>query len=70
VKLIDQLSADFKPEQYHDTYTEELMRVIRQKSEGKVPEAAGEIPQPTAVPDLMAKLRQSLEHAKKKRTAA
>jgi len=70
VKLIDQLTADFKPEQYHDTYSEELMRVIREKSEGKVPKAAGEAPVPTEVPDLMSKLRQSLEHAKKKRTAA
>lgn len=70
VKLIDQLTAEFKPEQYHDTYTEELMRVIREKAEGKVPKAAGEVPVPTEVPDLMSKLRQSLEHAKKKRTAA
>lgn len=70
VKLIEQLTSDFKPGQYHDTYTEELMRVIREKSEGKVPEAVGETPVPTEVPDLMSKLRQSLEQAKKKRSAA
>lgn len=70
VKLIEQLTAEFKPEQYHDTYSDELMRVIREKSEGKTPQAAGEAPVPTEVPDLMSKLRQSLQQAKKKRTAA
>ena len=70
VKLIDQLTSDFKPEHYRDTYSEELMRVIREKAEGRVPKAVGVAPVPTEVPDLMSKLRQSLEQAKKKRSAA
>ncbi|HCP08386.1 MAG TPA: Ku protein [Candidatus Moranbacteria bacterium] len=69
VKLIDQLTEVFKLEKYHDTYTEELERVISEKSKGKVPEAKGEIPVPvTEMEDIMAKLRESLaQHAKKEK---
>jgi DNA end-binding protein Ku len=70
VKLIDQLTNPFHAEQYHDTYTEELMRVIREKAEGKEPAPVGALPVPTEVPDLMAKLRQSLAEAKKRKAAA
>jgi len=70
IKLIDQLTSAFHPEQYKDTYTEELMKIIDSKAHGKKPQPAGEKPIPTAVPDLMAKLRESLEEAKKKRAAA
>ncbi len=61
VKLIGQLAEPWRPEQYHDTYTEELMRIIKQKAEGKEPEAVGEEPIPATVTDLFAKLRESLE---------
>ena len=70
IKLIDQLTGAFHPEEYKDTYSEELMKIIKSKAHGKKPRPAGKIPAPTAVPDLMAKLRESLEEAKKKRMAA
>ena len=35
IKLIDQLTEPFKPEQFHDTYREELERVIRREGRGK-----------------------------------
>lgn len=70
IKLIDELSEPFRPEQFHDTYREELERVIEEKAHGKTPEPRGEAPVPTAVPDLMAKLRESLEAAKKKKKIA
>lgn len=70
IKLIDELSEPFKPEQFHDTYREELERVIEEKARGKTPEPKGEPPIPTAVPDLMAKLRESLEAARKKKKIA
>jgi DNA end-binding protein Ku len=59
-QLIDTLAADWKPEQYRDTYTEVLRQVIQQKVEGQ------EIttPAPKARPlvhDLMEALRRSLE---------
>lgn len=70
IKLVDQLTEPFKPEQFHDTYREELERVIAEKAQGKPPRPAEEAPVPTAaVPDLMAKLRESLEQARKRKTA-
>jgi DNA end-binding protein Ku len=64
VKLIGQLSEPWKPEQYHDTYIEELKRFIEQKAEGKEPAVHGEEPIPIEVTDLFAKLRESLDQAK------
>jgi DNA end-binding protein Ku len=66
IKLIDQLTEPFHPEQFHDTYREELERVIADKARGKPARPAEEVPIPTEVPDLMARLRESLEQAKKK----
>jgi DNA end-binding protein Ku len=69
IKLIDQLTEPFKPEEFHDTYREDLEKVIAQKVEGKTPIAEVEKPIPAEVPDLMAKLRASLEEAQKRKTA-
>jgi len=69
VKLIDQLTEPFRPEDFHDTYKEELERVIALKAEGKAPEQKEAPPVPKEVPDLMAKLRESLEHARKRKIA-
>ena len=43
-QLIDTLAADWKPEQYRDTYTDVLRQAIQQKFEGK------EITAPVAKP--------------------
>ncbi len=67
IKLIDQLTEPFRPEEFHDTYTEELKNLIEAKARGKVYEIKEE-PVTAAVPDLLAKLRESLAHAQKKRT--
>lgn len=64
--LIDQLTESFDPQKYHDTYSDELLRVIHEKVEGKVPEPGEPAPVPTAaVPDLVALLKASLEQPKK-----
>jgi DNA end-binding protein Ku len=60
LKLIDQLTKPFKPEKYHDSYTEELKKVIDDKSKGIKPKSRGEPPRPTRVPDIMAVLKESL----------
>ena len=69
IKLIDQLTEPFRPEQFHDTYNEELKKVISEKARGKTPEPQEESQIPTEVPDLMAKLRESLEQARKQKSA-
>lgn len=65
--LIEQLTEDFKPDKYHDTYQDELLRVIHEKVEGKEPEAGEPAPEPMgAAPDLVALLKASLEEPPKK----
>jgi DNA end-binding protein Ku len=66
LQLIEQQSGPFRPEQYRDTYTEELKEVIQEKAKGKTPAPKGKEPAPTQVPDLMAALRASLEREKEK----
>jgi len=64
--LIDRLSKKWNPENYKDTYTEQLKKVIVEKIKGNAPTRLGEAPKPTAVPDLMETLRRSLEKEKQK----
>jgi len=52
IKLIDHLTGAFHPEQYKDTYSEEIKKIIEKKAHGKLPKPKGEKPIPTAVPDL------------------
>lgn len=69
IKLIDQLTETFRPDRFHDTYREELERVISRKAQGKPAKPAQEMRIPSEVPDLMARLRESLEQARKQKTA-
>ena len=64
VQLIENLSAPFQPEKYHDTYQEGLKTLIAAKAEGQDVVAPPHISQPAAV-DLMAALKQSLSETKK-----
>jgi DNA end-binding protein Ku len=59
--LIDQLSSDFKPEQYKDTYRTQMEKVIKDKAKGKPIKATEDAPVSTDVADLMETLRASLE---------
>ncbi len=69
IKLIDQLTEPFRAEQFHDTYREELERVIEEKAQGRPHNAEEERIVATEVPDLMARLRESLEQARKRKSA-
>lgn len=62
--LIKQLDKPFIPEDWHDTYTEELEELIQQKAKGHKPKAHGKEPKDTKVKDLMATLKASLDEAK------
>jgi DNA end-binding protein Ku len=64
-QLIDSLTSDFKPAQYHDEYREELLDLLERKAAGKeVVSAPTEEPEPTKAPDLMAALEESLAAVK------
>jgi DNA end-binding protein Ku len=64
LKLIDQLTEPFIPEDFHDTYTEELQARIDAKVQGK-PAPANNPAEAAPVKDLMAALKASLEEVKK-----
>lgn len=67
--LIGQLSSGFAPEDYHDTYTQQLREIIEQKAQGRpAPKTAGQAPAPTKVNDLVAALRASLDEHNQTRT--
>lgn len=66
VKLVDQLSEAWNPEQYTDTYIEDLKRIIQEKVEGRVIEPAEEEAIPVEVTDLFSKLSESLKIAQSK----
>ena len=59
--LIDNLSADWKPEKYTDDYRDNLMRVIQAKLKGRKPRLKEEgRPREAQVIDLMERLQKSL----------
>jgi DNA end-binding protein Ku len=70
-QIINALASDWKPERYHDTYTEELRGIINKKRKGQKITVADQGPETDAeVVDLMAALEESVKNARgaKKRT--
>ena len=66
-QLIEGLSSEWNPKQYHDTYTETLRKRITAKNAGKeVVETTDEKPEGRVL-DLMAALEASVDAAKKRR---
>jgi DNA end-binding protein Ku len=66
LKLVDQLTKPFIPEDFRDTYTEQLEAVIDAKVKGRKPKAKGKAPAKTNSTDLMAALKASLDDTKTK----
>jgi DNA end-binding protein Ku len=66
-QIIDSLEADWDPSQYHDTFTEELRRIIDRKDKGKEVVVEEAPAQSADVIDLMAALQASVKAAKKTR---
>jgi DNA end-binding protein Ku len=62
--LIDTLAADFEPQKYHDTYRDNLQKLIEAKIEGR---KVVETPEPKVAPviDIMEALRKSLAEQRK-----
>jgi DNA end-binding protein Ku len=71
-QIIGALANDWKPERYHDTYTEELRDLIEKRRKGKkvtveeAPEEKGD----ADVVDLMAALEESVKKAKSRKKPA
>ena len=63
--LIDQYTTKLDLDEYKDTYTEELMKLIRMKAHGKIPKTPHLKVVPTHSTDLMKQLKASLEKKKK-----
>jgi DNA end-binding protein Ku len=63
--LIDNLTAKWEPDKYHDRYRNELLDLLKKKAKGKpLPEPKEE--EGGEVVDLMEALRQSVAATKKK----
>ncbi|SRR5579871_131761 len=66
ISLINQLSASFDPEKYKDTYTDELMKLIRLKAKGKKVQTPTLRIVHSKTRDLMSQLKASIAQKKKK----
>ncbi len=70
-QLVGSLTSDFKPDQFHDEYREELLDLIERKAKGEdVVQPVSDEPAPTKAPDLMAALEESLAAVKGEPLAA
>lgn len=70
-QLIQQLSTEFRPEEFLDEYRIRLEQLVEQKVEGQeVTVSAEPDEEPTKVVDLMEALKASVAEAKKKRDTA
>lgn len=64
-QIVEALAEDWDPEQYHDTYTQELRDLIERKSEGELVTASEESPAQSAkIVDLMEALQASVKAVK------
>jgi DNA end-binding protein Ku len=66
IELIDRLSGSFDISKYKDTYSDELMKLIKAKAKGKKPAAPALRVVHSPKKDLMAQLKASLQGGKKK----
>lgn len=66
ISLIEQYTTDFDIAAYKDSYTEELMNLIEEKSKGKKTKVKKLEVAPTKAQDLMSQLKASLEQSKRK----
>jgi DNA end-binding protein Ku len=69
-QLIDSLTSEWEPTQYHDEYREKVLDLIERKAQGEEIAVQPEAPQPAKVPDLMAALEASLAAVADEKPAA
>ncbi|MEJ6949723.1 non-homologous end joining protein Ku [Natronospora cellulosivora (SeqCode)] len=66
IEIVNNLTAEFKPEKYTDEYREELLNIIREKIDGEEIETAKAPELDNKVLDLMERLKASVEASEKK----
>jgi len=64
-QLIEALAGDWDPDKYHDSFQENLKKLIETKLEGGEVQEVEQPKKLAPVIDLMAALKESLENAKK-----
>ncbi|MBM7775638.1 DNA end-binding protein Ku [Actinokineospora baliensis] len=67
ISLVDSMTEQWNPEDYHDTYTRRVEQLIEDKKEGREVVAGDEPSTPTKVVDLFEALSKSVEGRKKRR---
>ena len=65
--LVKSMSGKFQPKEFHDTYREELLAMIRAKAEGAEYEHKETKLQPTNVIDIVSRLKASIEQAEEQK---
>ena len=60
-QLVESLTEPFDPSKYHDTYREQVLKMIEQKAAGEEVTVQAAAPEPSAAPDLMSALKASLD---------
>ncbi|CAM5282517.1 Ku protein (plasmid) [Streptomyces viridifaciens] len=66
-QLIGMLAIEWKPDEWHDTYEEQVKKLVQDKLAGReIAVSTGPAPEATNVIDLMDALRRSLETARRK----
>ncbi|MEV0531840.1 Ku protein [Kitasatospora sp. NPDC050463] len=66
-RLIGMLAVDWTPEDWHDTYEDQVKKLIEDKLAGREIAVSGPAPEATNVIDLMDALRRSLDDARAER---
>ncbi|MFR9729766.1 Ku protein [Saccharopolyspora sp. MS10] len=62
--VIESMADDWRPQDYEDTYTERVEKLLADKARGAAPETAEEPAEPTDVIDLTDALRRSVDEAR------
>ncbi|GAA0898035.1 Ku protein [Pseudonocardia zijingensis] len=62
--LIEAMSGEWKPDEFRDTYTERVEKLIEDKRKGREIVTEAEPPEPTAMTDLIAALERSVDDAR------
>ncbi|WP_410660551.1 Ku protein [Amycolatopsis sp. lyj-112] len=70
VDLIEAMSDDWRPEEFRDTYTDRVRKLIKAKKKGETITPATEPGEPTKVVDLFEALSKSVESGKSKKKTA